>query len=949
MILKVKFKANYPSEGIRTMRLVEVIRQETPDGRDTHAVFEPGAFEEDETLCEGFFLPETNAKVLTPEMQSLLDDIKTIELPATIKKLRPNTFEGCGSLAELDIPNGIVSIPEMCFKDCEALKYCVIPDTVAEIDQSAFENCISLVSITLPDGMKSISFGCFRNCKSLLEMTVPSSIKVIGSSAFSDCINLKGILLPEGFLVIYDYCFSNCNSLNSINFPDSLQVIGPAAFYNCTSLREVSIPGGVKRIGQNSTEGTHSGGYNGVFENCRNLINVDLADGISLLSEKCFKNCIELEEVKLPSSLNSIDHSAFENCIKLVKIDLPVGIQYIDDNLFSGCTNLEQIMIPDSVETISYRAFSGCEKLSSISLPDSVKEIGRSAFQDCSTLHSISLPIGIGLIPDECFAGCTNLVETIIPSSVTEIGISSFEGCSKLSSVLLPDGVKLIGLKCFKDCHSLDEILIPDSVIEIGENVFENCSDLKSVTLPARMKTLAEELFTGTCDPETINYVESDTYIFEENLLLSQDGKTLIKYQKSDQKVFTIPENIVKINEDAFADSRTNGPEVLVFRHLLDNLKLNLKWESIKKVVILDEVFLQNVNGFIRMGVPIEVINSNEKIVGKFINVDFYGTSSESIAKFDDYQIGKGVYSTRDQEEKIENFLTRLDYPFELGEQAKQKMIAYLKSHKKEALELIFRNGLFEELQNNAEYLVTRHNIDEVMELSSKNENPALSAFLLNFKKYNLKIDPAKNKTLDLTPTDLNSFREVQKLWRLTDLSAPELTLSGYKGAPQTTLSLPPLAGDKPIIRIASESKISAPELIIPEGYKVIDSYAFSKKCNAEKIIMTDSVTTIGNHAFSFCKKLREIRLSDRVCRIEEETFRGCLALTKIDLPQNLVYIGPSAFSRCLKLQRLDLSEKVIEIGDDAFNNCPKLVIHAPKKSYPIEYARDNGIKYVEV
>lgn len=949
MILKVKFKANYPSEGIKTMRLAEVIRQDTPDGTDTHAVFEPNSFKGNETLCEGFFLSETNAKVLTPEMQSLLDGMETIELPTSIKKLRPSTFEGCQSLTTLDIPEGIDSIPESCFKDCKALNQLNMSDTVVEIGPSAFENCISLAGIKLPDGMGSVSYGCFKNCKSLHEINVPSSVKVIGSSAFSDCDNLIRVSLPEGLLAIYDHCFSNCCFLDTINFPKSLQVIGPAAFYNCRELNGVGIPGGVKRIGQFSTEGTHSGGYNGVFENCSNLEKVNLAEGISLLSENCFKNCTALEEVKFPQSLESIDHSAFENCIKLTSIDLPTGIQYIDDDCFSGCTNLEQIMIPDSVERISYRAFSGCEKLSSISLPDSVKEIGRSAFQDCSTLHSISLPIGIELIPDECFAGCTNLVETIIPSSVTEIGISSFEGCSKLSSVLLPDGVKIIGLKCFKDCLSLVEIYIPDSVIEVGKNVFENCSNLRSVTLPARMKNKAEQLFAGNCHPEKINYMASDNFIIDNNLLLSTDGKTLIKYQKSDQKVFTIPENIVKINEDAFADSRTNGPEVLVFRHLLDNLKLNLKWESIKKVVILDEVFLQNVNSFIRMGVPIEVINSNEKIVGKFINVDFYGTSSESIAKFDDYQIGKGVYSTRDQEEKIENFLTRLDYPFELGEQAKQKMIAYLKSHKKEALELIFRNGLFEELQNNAEYLVTRHNIDEVMELSSKNENPALSAFLLNFKKYNLKIDPAKNKTLDLTPTDLNSFREVQKLWRLTDLSAPELTLSGYKGAPQTTLSLPPLAGDKPIIRIASESKISAPELIIPEGYKVIDSYAFSKKCNAEKIIMTDSVTTIGNHAFSFCKKLREIRLSDRVCRIEEETFRGCLALTKIDLPQNLVYIGPSAFSRCLKLQRLDLSEKVIEIGDDAFNNCPKLVIHAPKKSYPIEYARDNGIKYVEV
>ncbi len=165
MILKVKFKANYPSEGIKTMRLAEVIRQDTPDGTETHAVFEPNSFKGNETLCEGFFLPETNAKVLTPEMQSLLDGMETIELPTSIKKLRPSTFEGCQSLTTLDIPEGTDSIPESCFKDCEALNQLNMSDTVVEIGPSAFENCISLAGIKLPDGMGSVSYGCFKNCK----------------------------------------------------------------------------------------------------------------------------------------------------------------------------------------------------------------------------------------------------------------------------------------------------------------------------------------------------------------------------------------------------------------------------------------------------------------------------------------------------------------------------------------------------------------------------------------------------------------------------------------------------------------------------------------------------------------------------------------------------------------------------------------------------------------
>jgi hypothetical protein len=799
MILKVKFKKNHPFYGIRTMRLAEVIRQETPDGRDIHAVFESEAFKENETLCEGFFLPETNAEVLTPEMQNLLDGMETIELPATIKKLRPNTFEGCGSLIELDIPEGIDSIPEKCFKDCEALKYCNTPDTVVEMGPSAFENCISLVNITLPDGMKSISYNCFKNCKSLLEVNIPSSVKVIGSSAFSDCDNLNIILLPNGLLKINGDCFSNCCSLNSINFPDS------------------------------------------------------------------------------------------------------------------------------------------------------VKEIGRSAFQDCKRLSFISLPAGIEMIPSGCFEGCTNLEEAIIPSSVKEIGDNSFEGCSKLRSVLLPDGVKLIGHKCFKDCLSLDEIFIPDSVIKIGENVFENCSNLRSATLPTRMKDIAEKIFTGDCHPETINYVSNDTYILEDNLLLSKDGKTLIKYQKSDQKEFIVPGKINKINEDAFAESYINGPEVIIFLHRLDDVDFDLEWRGVKKIQIVDDVFLWNIRGFFKTGVPIEVIDTDHKIIGRFIAPP-YRTTFDSIAKYDEYLIGKGVYSTPDKEEKIETFLTRLDYPFELGEEVKQNMIAYVKTNKKEALQWIFQNSRFEELQNNAQYLLTKFNIDQIIELATNSNNPGLMAFLLNFKMNTLKMDPDKTKPLALTPLDPNSLREVQKDWILTGLNLPELTVSEYRGEQKSTLVLPTFAGKKPITRVGTHCNwLRAEEIIIPDGYRVIEESALMNKRAGKIIFMADSVVEIGAKAFAGADRLEEVRLSDRLTKIKDRTFEGCASLIKVNIPADLVSIGKAAFKICANLELLEISEKVTEIGKDAFADCPKLVIHAPKGSYAIEYARDNGIKYVEI
>jgi hypothetical protein len=67
-------------------------------------------------------------------------------------------------------------------------------------------------------------------------------------------------------------------------------------------------------------------------------------------------------------------------------------------------------------------------------------------------------------------------------------------------------------------------------------------------------------------------------------------------------------------------------------------------------------------------------------------------------------------------------------------------------------------------------------------------------------------------------------------------------------------------------------------------------------------------------------------------------------------IPEGVTRIGGEAFLGCTSLPSVVIPESVTEIGYMAFlgsNN--KLVIHAPKGSYAIEYSRKYQIKYVEV
>lgn len=48
-------------------------------------------------------------------------------------------------------------------------------------------------------------------------------------------------------------------------------------------------------------------------------------------------------------------------------------------------------------------------------------------------------------------------------------------------------------------------------------------------------------------------------------------------------------------------------------------------------------------------------------------------------------------------------------------------------------------------------------------------------------------------------------------------------------------------------------------------------------------------------------------------------------------------------------LESVTLGENITFIWKDAFKNCPNLMIKAPKGSYAIEYAKENGLKFEEI
>ena len=234
-------------------------------------------------------------------------------------------------------------------------------------------------TVKLPEGLTSIGNHAFYECESLKTVNLPKGLTSIGSWAFSYCNSLEEVSLPESLTSINDSAFSGCDSLREVNLPEGLISVGGWAFSSCDSLEEVSLPESLTSI-SNST-----------FSDCVSLREVSLPEGLTSIGNEAFSGCDSLEEVNLPESLTSIGIGIFQYCDSLRKISLPEGLTSTGEHTFYSCDNLEEVNLPKSLTSIGYRAFDYCKSLKEIRLPENLTNIGSYAFTDCASLREVKI------------------------------------------------------------------------------------------------------------------------------------------------------------------------------------------------------------------------------------------------------------------------------------------------------------------------------------------------------------------------------------------------------------------------------------------------------------------------------------------------------------------------------------------------------------------------------
>ena len=350
-----------------------------------------------------------------------------------VRSIGNGAFKGAKLATENEtftLPNGLVSIGEKVFEDCQTVKTVAIGNTDldgAKLQGAAFKG----LNVTV---VNSTKFAEENGVIYALENGVKNKIVYVNNNASSGNVgqlDLSALNIVE----IGEYAFAGVEGITEVILPESLAVIGEGAFAGSSILK-------IR--------------FNGA--------------AITEIPARAFAGG-KIENIELPVSVSKIGDSAFvASALKSVVTENEsalVGIVNVGDYAFATCSLLTEISFKSSLTEIGNYAFFGAKTLSNANLENVVK-IGDYAFYD-TALTALDLP------------------------SAKSVGTFAFaaSGKAKYASLSIP-AVETIGAFAFFE-GAQNSVALPQSVKEIGSGAFASSKDLTAITfIDVNGKTVTE-------------------------------------------------------------------------------------------------------------------------------------------------------------------------------------------------------------------------------------------------------------------------------------------------------------------------------------------------------------------------------------------------------------------------------------------------------------------------
>ena len=151
-----------------------------------------------------------------------LTQLTSFTFPKTVSEIPAEMFSGNTTIKEIIMLEGnLTAITEQAFQGCTSLSNVRIPDGVTVIGPNAFEHC-AFEAISLPNTLTTISSNAFGYCENLKTITIPASVTFIGPSCFQQNKSLTDVYIIGDNVQIGDQAFDHNLTQNKFEYNGSL-------------------------------------------------------------------------------------------------------------------------------------------------------------------------------------------------------------------------------------------------------------------------------------------------------------------------------------------------------------------------------------------------------------------------------------------------------------------------------------------------------------------------------------------------------------------------------------------------------------------------------------------------------------------------------------------------------------------------------------------------------
>ena len=245
------------------------------------------------------------------------------------------------------------------------------------------------------------------------------------------------------------------------------------------SYKNVVIDEGVTSIGDYS------------FYYAKNIENVTLPSTLESIGERCFMYST-IRDINLSDNIKSIGTYAFSRCYNLKRYVHPRGIDTVPDRVCDYCTGLEYVYFPNTVKTVNPYAFFDNNskgifiaedvaswiniefKGTAVQMPNPTSQIANSYF---GSVDSVIEDVSLESMPSEIplFRNFKNIKNVRFSENLQSLCAYAFHSSSVVSVEL--GGCTSIGSQAFYQCSQLEDIDI-SNVENLADRVFYQCTNL---------------------------------------------------------------------------------------------------------------------------------------------------------------------------------------------------------------------------------------------------------------------------------------------------------------------------------------------------------------------------------------------------------------------------------------------------------------------------------------